>query len=108
MQWLSNEICYVWCQSSPFILNATLNKQHTQSTDQVSTDMLRNLHVDDLVYRESDDGSAVNYYQDARNTTSPVGLNLRSWSSNIPGIQLPRELQTGLKTFACPRGRGIV
>ena len=73
--------------SSPFILNATLNKHLTQSTDQVSIDMLRNLYVDDLASGVSDDGSAVNYYQDARNTMSPVGFNLRSWSSNSPGLQ---------------------
>ena len=73
--------------SSPFILNATLNKHLTQSTGQVSIDMLRNLYVDDLASGVSDDGSAVNYYQDARNTMSPVGFNLRSWSSNSPGLQ---------------------
>ena len=73
--------------SSPFILNATLNKHLTQSTDQVSMDMLKNLYVDDLASGTSDDGSAVNYYQDARNKMSPVGFNLRSWSSNSPGVQ---------------------
>ena len=73
--------------SSPFILNATLNKHLTQSTDQVSTDMLRNLYVDDLASGTSDDDSAVNYYQDARDKMSPVGFNLRSWSSNSPGVQ---------------------
>ena len=73
--------------SSPFILNATLNKHLTQSTDQISLDMLRNLYVDDLASGTSDDGSAVNYYQDARNKMSPVGFNLRSWSSNSPGVQ---------------------
>ena len=51
--------------SSPFILNATLNKHLTQSTDQVSMDMLRNLYVDDLASGTNDD-SAVNYYQNAR------------------------------------------
>ena len=73
--------------TSPFILNATLNKHLTQSTDQVSTDLLRNLYVDDLASGTSDDDSAVNYYQDARDTMSPVGFNLRSWSSNSPGVQ---------------------
>ncbi|XP_068707804.1 uncharacterized protein [Montipora foliosa] len=72
---------------SPFILNATLNKHLAESTDQVSMDMLRNLNVDDLASGVSDEGSAVNYYQDARNTMSPVGFNLRSWSSNSPGLQ---------------------
>ena len=72
--------------SSPFILNATLNKHLTQSTDQVSMDMLKNLYVDDLASGTSDDGSAVNYYQDAWNKMSPVGFNLRSWSSNSPGV----------------------
>ena len=73
--------------SSPFILNATLNKHLTQSTDQISLDMLRNLYVDDLASGTSDDGSAVNYYQDARKKMSPVGFSLRSWSSNSPGVQ---------------------
>ena len=73
--------------SSPFILNATLNKHLTQSTDQISMDMLRYLYVDDLASGTSDDGSAVNFYQDARNKMSPVGFNFRSWSSNSPGVQ---------------------
>ena len=72
---------------SPFILNATLNKHLTQSTDQVSMDVLKNLYVDDLASGTSDDGSAVNYYQDSRSKMSPVGFNLRSWSSNSPGVQ---------------------
>ena len=50
--------------SSPFILNAILNKHLMQSTDQVCMDMLRNLYVDDLVSGTSDDDSAVNYFQD--------------------------------------------
>ena len=50
-------------------------------------DILRNLYVDDLASGTSDDGSAVNYYQDARNKMSPVGFNLRSWSSNSPVVQ---------------------
>lgn len=45
--------------SSPFILNATLNKHLTWSTDQVSMDMLTNLYVDDLASGTSD---VVNYY----------------------------------------------
>jgi len=73
--------------SSPIILNAILNKHLTQSTDQVSMDMLRNLYVDDLASGTNDDDSAVNYYQDARNKMSPVGFNLRSWSSNSAGVQ---------------------
>ena len=73
--------------SSPFILNATLNKHLTQSMDQVSIDLLRNLYVDDLVSGTSDDVSAVDYYKNARNKLSPVGFNLRSWSSNSPGVQ---------------------
>ena len=73
--------------SSPVILNATLNKHLTQSTDHVSTDMPRNWYVGDLSSGTSDDGSAVNYYQDVWNMMSPVGFNLRSWSSNSPGIQ---------------------
>ena len=73
--------------SSPFILNATLNKHLTQSTDQVSMDILRNLYVDYLASGTSDGDSAVNYYQDARDKMSLVGFNLRSWSSNGPGVQ---------------------
>ena len=52
-------------------------KHLTQCTDQVSTDMLRNLYVDDLASGTSDDDSAVNYYKDTRDKMSPVGFNLR-------------------------------
>ena len=84
--------------SSPCILNATLNKRLTQSTALASTDMLRNLHVDDLASGTSDDGSAVNYYHDARNKVSPVGFNLRSWSSHSPGVQRLAAKDHGLDT----------
>ena len=88
--------------SSPFILNATLNKHLTQSTDQVSIDMLRNLYVDDLASGVSDDGSAVNYYQDARNTMSPVGFNVTSYkqATSIHPLSTKREaLQETAKIF---------
>ena len=66
--------------SSPFILNATLNKHLAQSTYQVSTDMPRNLYVDDLASGTSDGDSPLNYYQDARDKMSLVCFNFRSWS----------------------------
>ncbi|XP_068692428.1 uncharacterized protein [Montipora foliosa] len=94
--------------SSPFILNATLNKHLTQSTDQVSIDMLRNLYVDDLASGVSDDGSAVNYYQNARNTMSPVGFNLRSWSSNSPGLQHLAAKDQVLNTSPAEKVLGIL
>ena len=94
--------------SSPFILNATLNKHLTQCTDQVSIDMLRNLYVDDLASGVSDDGSAVNYYQDARNTMSPVGFNFRSWSSNSPGLQHLAAKDQVLDTSPAKKVLGIL
>ena len=84
--------------SSPCILNTTLNKRLTQSTALASTDMLRNLHVDDLASGTSDDCSAVNYYHDARNKVSLVGFNLRSWSSHSPGVQRLAAKGHGLDT----------
>ena len=94
--------------SSPFILNATLNQHLTQSTDQVSTDMLRNLYVGDLACGTSDDGSAVNYYQDARSMMSPEGFNLRSWSSNSPGLQHLAAKDQVLDTSPAKKALGML
>ena len=66
-----------------YIVSGVSNK----AVKKVSMDILRNLYVNDLASGTSDDGSAVNYYQDARGKMSPVGFNLRSWSSNSPGVQ---------------------
>jgi hypothetical protein len=73
--------------SSPFILNATLNKHLKQFNDHISIDMQRNLYVDDLVTGTDNGTDAIAYYKDARNNMSPVGFNLRSWSSNSPAVQ---------------------
>ncbi|XP_068726396.1 uncharacterized protein [Montipora capricornis] len=94
--------------SSPIILNAALNKHLTQCTEQVSIDVLRNLYVDNHASGVSVDGSAVNYYQDARNTMSLVGFILRSWSSNSPGLQHLAAKDQVLDTSPAKKVLGIL
>ena len=73
--------------SSPFILNATLNKHLNQYNDPVAEDMKKNIYVDDLISGVQHDEEATTYYHRARTLMSPVGFNLRSWASNSPVIQ---------------------
>ena len=72
--------------SSPFILNATLNKHLNQYNDLVAEDMKKNIYVDDLISGVQHDEDAATYYNGARALMSPVGFNLRSWVSNNPVI----------------------
>ena len=73
--------------SSPFILNATLNKHLNQYNDPVAEDMKKNIYVDDLISGVQHDEEATTYYNRARTLMSPVGFNLRAWASNSPVIQ---------------------
>ena len=67
--------------SSPFILNATLDKHFKQFSDPVAERICEDIHVDDLVSGAQDDDGAVSFYTKARSLMTPGGFNLRSWTS---------------------------
>ena len=64
--------------SSPFILNATLNKHLNQYNDLVAEDMKETIYVDYTISGVQHDEEAATYYNQARALMSPVGCNLRS------------------------------
>ena len=77
----------VVASSSPFILNATLNKHLNQYNDPVGKDVRKNIYVEDLISGVQHEEEAATYYNRARTLMSPVDFNLRSWTSNNPVIQ---------------------
>lgn len=79
----------VVASSSPFILNATLNKHLNQYNDPVAKDVKKNIYVEDLISGVQHEEEAATYYTRARTLMSPVDFNLRSrsWTSNNPVIQ---------------------
>ena len=77
----------VVASSSPFILNATLNKHLNQYNDPVGKDVRKNIYVEDLISGVQHEEEAATYYNRARTLMSPVDFNLTSWTSNNPVIQ---------------------
>jgi hypothetical protein len=73
--------------SSPFILNATLDKHLKQFNDPVAKRIREDIYVDDLVSGAQDDDEAVSFYTKARTLMTPGGFNLRSWASNNPVVK---------------------
>lgn len=73
--------------SSPFILNATLKKHLDQFDDPVATQMKTDIYVDNLVSGVDTQNDALQYFHQARHLMSPVGFNLRTWTSNSPNVR---------------------
>ncbi len=76
--------------SSPFILNATLDKHLKQFSDPVAERIREDIYVDDLVSGAGDDTEAVPFYTSARTLMTPGGFNMRSWASNKHRCQIHR------------------
>ncbi len=73
--------------SSPFILNATLDKHLKQFSDPVAERIREDIYVDDLVSGAGDDTEAVSFYTSARTLMTPGGFNMRSWASNNTAVK---------------------
>ncbi|XP_006818999.1 uncharacterized protein LOC102803656, partial [Saccoglossus kowalevskii] len=69
--------------SSPFILNAVV-KTHLESKASIptSSDLQRNIYVDNVVSGVDNNAEAVTYYNEANTLMKSCGFNLRAWSSN--------------------------
>ena len=67
---------------SPFMLNAAITyhlKQHESST---SSDLIRNLYVDNVVSGSHSEEAAVDYFIQSRSILGKANFNLHSWASN--------------------------
>jgi hypothetical protein len=78
-------VCYLGATSSPFILNATLDKHLKQFNDPVAKRIREDIYV--VVSAAQDDDEEVSFYTKARTLMTPGGFNLRSWASNNPVVK---------------------
>ena len=89
---------------SPFLLAATV-QHHLQTTnDAISTQLQRDLYVDNLITGTDSTTDAVDLYHKAKITFKSANMNLRSWSSNSETFleQVPqedRDERTGFKVL---------
>ena len=64
------------------MLYAALHSHLTQSNTAISTNILQNLYVDNILSGYSTENDTMGYYNEARATLSAANFNLRSWASN--------------------------
>ena len=74
--------------SSPFMLYAALHCHLTQSNTAISTNILQNLYVDNILSGCSTEDEVVAYCNEARATLSAANFNLRSWASNSDQLSI--------------------
>ena len=68
--------------SSPFMLHSVL-RCHLQNIDSpVTTDILSNIYVDNILSGCHSSQEAIRYYKEARHIMGQANFNLRSWASN--------------------------
>ena len=67
---------------SPFMLNAAITYHLEQNESMTSTDLIRNLYVDNVVSGCHSEEAAVDYFIQSRSILGKANFNLRSWASN--------------------------
>jgi len=67
---------------SPFMLFATLCRHLKEYKTSASTDILRNLYVDNIITGRESEAHLIEFYKDARSLMMAGKFNLRSWASN--------------------------
>jgi len=73
--------------SSPFMLSATLHHHLDLYKSPVSSDIKRNLYVDNVISGCQTEEDILSYYTTARTIMADAHFNLRSWASNSPKLQ---------------------
>ncbi|XP_063436767.1 uncharacterized protein LOC134718204 [Mytilus trossulus] len=69
--------------SSPFILNATIQKHLKQFGNSETAKILeRDIYVDNILSSMNKEEDLLTYFKEARSLMAGAGFNLRSWSSN--------------------------
>ncbi|VDI38544.1 Hypothetical predicted protein [Mytilus galloprovincialis] len=72
---------------SPFMLSATLMKHFRDNPSTTSTELQRNVYVDNVLTSFTDKQSLLKFYTESRKLLSEAGFNLRSWNSNSTELQ---------------------
>ena len=67
---------------SPFMLYATLCQHFMQYKTSISTDILKNLYVDNIIAGGGSETHLVEFYKSARSLMMAAKFNLRTWASN--------------------------
>ena len=73
--------------SSPFMLNAVLQTHLDKYDSRTTTDMKKNLYVDNIISGCEDEDEALAYYKESRRVLGDAKFNLRSWASNSKELQ---------------------
>ena len=67
---------------SPFMLFATLCRHLKEYKTSVSTDILRNLYVDNIITGWESEAALIEFYKDGRSLMMAAKFNLHTWASN--------------------------
>ncbi|XP_074653606.1 uncharacterized protein LOC141907762 [Tubulanus polymorphus] len=68
--------------SSPFILNSTVLHHLKQNRNETSSNLSKNIYVDNVLTSVPSEADAKTYYTQSRKILADGRFNLRSWSSN--------------------------
>ena len=71
---------------SPFMLFATLCRHLKEYKISVSTDILKNLYVDNIITGRESEADLLEFYKDARSPMMAAKFNLRTWASNSQSL----------------------
>ena len=71
---------------SPFMLFATLCRHLKEYKTSVSTDILKNLYVDNIITGRESEADLIKFYKDARSLMMAAKFNLRTWASNSQNL----------------------
>jgi len=93
--------------SSPFMLNATLQKHLNQFSTPVAHDMKDNMYVDNILSGSDTEVKATQHYDEARSIMNEAKFNLRSWASNSPLLQ-QKAIEDGIADASPQTGVNIL
>jgi hypothetical protein len=107
----SNLLTFRFCRvlfgvvSSPYMLAGTIKHHLEKTKSPVSTEILRNIYIDNVAVGRQDTESALQYYREAKMLFATASMNLRQWQSNDAEFiaRLP-EVDRGDTKTACVLG----
>lgn len=72
---------------SPFNLSATLMKHFRENPSNTSSELQRNIYVDNILTSFPDETTLLKFYAESRTLLDDAGFNLRSWNSNNKNLR---------------------
>ena len=74
-------------KSSPFLLNATIRK-HLSISSNDKSDLNRGLYVNNLIHMEQTESDLIQFFHDSSKVFADTHLFLKEWISNSPELQI--------------------